>query len=142
MRFWDSSALVPTLVFEPLSGPMRSLAAEDSSMSVWWATIVECASAIARRERASPSDAESAAEALATLSRVSRSWIEVPPTERLRDNARRIVRLHDLRAADGFQLAAAHEASDGQPENLPFVTLDERLADAARREGFTILGLG
>ncbi|MBA3433898.1 MAG: hypothetical protein H0U08_07375 [Actinobacteria bacterium] len=70
---------------------------------------------------------------------MSRTWIEVPPTDRLRDNARRIVRVHDIRAADAFQLAAAHAASDDEPERLPFVTLDERLALAARREGFPIL---
>lgn len=139
MRFWDSSAVVPTLVSEPLSGQMRSLAAEDPTTSVWWSTIVECVSAIARRERSSPSEADSAADALSALSRVSRSWIEVPPTERLRDTARRLVRVHDLSAADAFQLAAAHEASDGRPETMPLVTLDDRLALAARREGFPLL---
>jgi predicted nucleic acid-binding protein len=120
---------------------MRSLVAEDSSMSVWWVTVVECTSAIARRERSSPPAAKSAAAALSALSRLSKSWIEVPPTERLREHARRIVRLHDLRAADALQLAAAHVASDGQPESLSLVTLDERLAVAARREGFPVLGL-
>jgi len=139
VRFWDSSALVPTLALESTSEQMRRLATEDPRTSVWWATIVECASAIARRERSSPFDAENAAEALLTLASLSRTWIEVPPTDRLRDNARRIVRVHDIRAADAFQLAAAHAASDGEPERLPFVTLDERLALAARREGFPIL---
>lgn len=139
MRFWDSSAVVPTLVSEPLSGQLRSLAAEDPTTSVWWSTIVECVSAIASRERSSPSEADSAADALSALSRVSRSWIEVPPTERLRDTARRLVRVHDLSAADAFQLAAAHEASDGRPETMPLVTLDDRLALAARREGFPVL---
>jgi len=49
------------------------------------------------------------------------------------------VSVHELRAADAFQLAAARAASDGQPASLPFVTLDDRLALAARREGFAIL---
>lgn len=141
MRFWDSSALVPLLVSEPASAEMRSLLAEDSSMSVWWATIVECTSAIARLERSSPAAVKSAADALSMLSRVSTSWIEVPPTERLREHARRIVRRQDLRAADALQLAAAHVACDGQPESLSLVTLDERLAVAARREGFPVLDL-
>jgi hypothetical protein len=47
--------------------------------------------------------------------------------------------LHDLRAADALQLAAALIACDEQPALLPFVTLDRRLADAARREGFRVL---
>ena len=138
MRFWDSSALVPILVLEPASVEMRILVAEDTDMAVWWTTVVECTSAISRRERSNPLDAERGAEAFSALSRLSRTWLEVPPTERLRENARRIVRLHDLSAADAFQLAAAREAGDGQPETLVFVTLDERLALAARREGFPV----
>jgi len=45
-----------------------------------------------------------------------------------------------LRAADALQLGAAIVAADGEPETLEVVTLDRRLADAARREGFPILG--
>jgi predicted nucleic acid-binding protein len=43
-----------------------------------------------------------------------------------------------LRTADA-QLAAAIVASEGQPRTLRFVTLDERLAQAARREGFEVI---
>jgi len=32
-------------------------------------------------------------------------------------------------------------AADGQPGSLSFATLDERLALAASREGFSVLGL-
>lgn len=137
--YWDTSAIVPTMVAEPSSLQMRALAQEDARVYVWWATQVECVSAIARRERANPSDAESAAEAVTTLTTLAEGWIEVPPSEGLREAARRIVRVHDLRAGDAFQLAAARVASGQQPESLPFVTLDERLALAARREGFPVL---
>lgn len=47
-----------------------------------------------------------------------------------------IARRHDLRAADALQLAAAFFAAEGRPPALEFVCLDDRLADAARREGF------
>lgn len=43
------------------------------------------------------------------------------------------------RAADALQLAAALIACDEQPSLPPFVALDHRLADAARREGFRVL---
>ena len=66
-------------------------------------------------------------------------WSEVPPTDGIRDAAVRLVRAHDLRAADAFHLAAAVVASDGEPSGLSFVTLDERLALAASREGFPIV---
>jgi hypothetical protein len=47
--------------------------------------------------------------------------------------------VHEIRTADAFQLAAALAASDEEPETIPVVTLDERLALAARREGFPVL---
>jgi len=53
--------------------------------------------------------------------------------------ARRLLGLHPLRAADALHLAAALVACDERPHALPFVTLDERLVDAARREGFAVL---
>ena len=142
MRFWDSSALVPTIVDERTSERMRALLSADAFLAVWWATPIECASAIARRERGERDSVGKAASAFAILDELSTTWIEIPPTERLRDDARRIVRTHDLRAADAFQLAAARAASEQRSDYLPFVTLDERLALAAGREGFPILGLG
>lgn len=48
MRFWDSSAVVPLLVAEDLSAPLQDLYAQDGSAVVWWATPVECVSAVAR----------------------------------------------------------------------------------------------
>jgi hypothetical protein len=50
-----------------------------------------------------------------------------------------VLLVHDLRAADALQLAAAIEAAEGRPRGLGFVTLDLRLADAARREGFRVI---
>jgi hypothetical protein len=38
-----------------------------------------------------------------------------------------------------LQLAAALVGSEDQPQSLPFVTLDARLAQAADREGFSIV---
>ncbi len=118
---------------------MRGLADDGRRVVVWWAAPVECASAVARRERAGDLDGINASEALATLDGLAGDWSEVPPTGRLRDDARRLVRVHGLRAADALQLAAARTASDQQPDLLPFVTLDDRLALAARLEGFPIL---
>jgi uncharacterized protein len=46
--------------------------------------------------------------------------------------------VHPLGAGDALQLAAAITASEGDPSSLAFVTLDDRLAQAAAREGFPI----
>jgi uncharacterized protein with PIN domain len=51
MTFWDSSALVPLLAREASTPAIQALYAEDTEVVVWWATPVECASAVARLER-------------------------------------------------------------------------------------------
>ncbi|HEU0056937.1 MAG TPA: type II toxin-antitoxin system VapC family toxin [Gaiella sp.] len=142
MRFWDASAVVPLLLEEARSETMRAESAERPQLVVWWGTVVECTSAISRRERSGALEPSEATEALETLDRLTRDWREVPPTPTLRDDAQRLVRVHDLRARDALQLAAARIAADGEPGALPFVTLDERLALAASREGFPLLGAG
>ena len=142
MKFWDTSALVPTLVNESSSRRMRAILAGDSEIAVWWATVVECVSAIGRRERVGVTEPSSARDSYENLGILAASWSEIPPSEAIRDDARRLVRVHDLRAADAYQLSAARAASDDHPETLPFVTLDDRLALAASREGFPVLGLG
>jgi len=47
--------------------------------------------------------------------------------------------VHPLRAADALQLAAAFVAAERQPSSLAVVTLDDRLAVAARKEGFVLI---
>jgi predicted nucleic acid-binding protein len=64
----------------------------------------------------------------------------VPELGRVERRARRLLALHPLRAADALQLASALVACDERPDRLPLVTLDERLAAAAMREGFRVLG--
>lgn len=67
-------------------------------------------------------------------------WTELGPSDDLREQAMRLVRVHPLRAADALRLAAAIIASDFQPGSLEVVTLDTRLAEAAEKEGFRVLG--
>lgn len=57
----------------------------------------------------------------------------------MRESAVRFLRIHPLRAADALQLGAAFIAAERRPTTLQFVTLDDRLADAARKEGFTLV---
>lgn len=142
MRFWDSSAIVPLLVGEESTEAMRSIANDDPTMLVWWATPVECASAIARLERDGALAATATRAALQRLDAFQDGWNEVQPVEGTRVAARRLLRVHRLRAADALQLAAAVVAGEGHPASLDVVTLDDRLAVAAEREGFVVLGHG
>ncbi|HET7293615.1 MAG TPA: PIN domain-containing protein [Vicinamibacteria bacterium] len=141
MRFWDSSALVPLVVRQRASSPMRSLYRSDSGVIAWWGARVECESAIARLAREGHLRRRAAAAARGRLDRFADTWQEVQPVESVREWARRLLRVHDLRAADALQLAAAMAAAEGRPPTLPFACLDERLSAAAEREGFPVLGV-
>ena len=140
MRFWDTSAILPLLVEEPRTKAMVELMRDDPAAAVWWLTPVECWSALARLEREGRLTEVGVAAAATLLREAARRWTEVPPLERIRDQASRLVRLHPLRAADALQLAAAVVLADFEPRTLPVVTLDDRLAAAARREGFEVMG--
>lgn len=139
MIFWDASAIVPLLVAEPATRRLQALAMRDGDMLVWWGSAVECASALARLERAGALSATGAALAYNRLKQLSDTWHEVEAGDIVRENAIRFLRVHPLRAADALQLAAAFTAAERRPASLQMVTLDERLADAARKEGFALL---
>lgn len=142
MRYWDSSAIVPLLVDEKLTELAQQYYRDDPIVLVWWGTHVECASAIARRERERVLDLQMANQALGQLKRLAEHWHEVLPTSRLRWMAERLLRVHPLRAADSLQLAAAYHASNQKPESLPLLSFDQRLTEAAMREGFQVVTAG
>jgi len=139
VRFWDTSAIVPVCVAEPASAKVRRLVEEDPSIVVWWATRVECLSALARRRREGRLAALAEAQARQVLLALAGVWSEIVPSERLRQRTERLLSLHALRASDAFQLAAALLWSRGETTGEAFVSFDERLREAAGREGFRIL---
>ena len=136
MRFWDSSAVIPLLVPESMSTSTQELFEDDPVIAAWWATEIECTSAIARCQRWGQLAKEIAAEAFARLGALAAGWHEVEPSEEIRESAKRFLRVHDLRTADALQLAAAFFVAEARPSTLEFVSLDERLLNAAQREGF------
>jgi len=142
VKFWDSSAIVPLLVTEPVTRRVQALARRDPDMLVWWASEVECVSALARLERAGALDAKAVALALERLRGLADGWHEIEASEIVRESAIRFLLVHPLRAADALQLAAGFIAAERRPASLEFVTLDERLAEAARKEGFVLADAG
>lgn len=139
MKFWDASAIVPIVINAPSSAAIVAMLDQDPHVIVWWTTEIECVSAIARREREGVLDPSDVVAATARLAMLRAAWEEITPGARLRQTAGRLLRVHPLRAADALQLAAAIAAADDDPRSLPFVTLDERLARAAEREGFPVI---
>jgi uncharacterized protein len=136
VRYWDTSAIVGLLVDEAASVSVHREHADDNEMTTWWATEVECVSALARMEREGRLSAGAVGDAFRRLDRLAAGWVEILPSSRLRTTAERLLRVHALRAGDALQLAAAVIAADDRPESLPVVTRDVRLALAAEREGF------
>jgi predicted nucleic acid-binding protein len=141
VKFWDASAIVPLLVAEESTRRLQALAAKDAAMLVWWGSAVECISALARLERNSALNARAMTLALQRLRQLTAGWHEVDPSDEIRETAARFLRVHPLRAADALQLAAAFAAAERRPASLEIVTLDDRLANAARKEGFAVLDL-
>jgi uncharacterized protein len=128
-------------VDEPTTDAVRAVLEENPTMLVWWATELECVSAIARLERQGDLASDATLVALQRLEALAGGWHEVQPVESVRRAAKRALRVHSLRTADALQLAAATVGSEGQPASLDVVSLDDRLSDAARREGFAVTEL-
>lgn len=139
MRFWDSSALVPLVVQQPASPQVEGWIMEDTAVVTWTLTLIELVSAVRRllREGALVERAAREAEELAR-DLVARAHV-VSDVERVKAIATRLLRVHALRAADSLQLGAALAWSDGHTEGAVLHTFDQRLADAASREGFRVL---
>lgn len=111
----------------------------DAGIAVWTLTSVELASAVARlvRER---SIAEGAAhEAEVRIDQLFASCHTIVDVEAVKMHARRLLRVHPLRAAGALQLGAAWEWALGRPSDRVFHTFDARLGVAARREGFFVV---
>jgi predicted nucleic acid-binding protein len=135
--FWDSSALVPLLLPEAESETLTRLLADDPEPVIWWSTPLECQSALQRRHREKPFPAPQLAAATERLRELVRHADTIAPTDELRRRAARLLSFHPLRAADALQLAAALVWCEEQPHGETFVTLDDRLHEAAVKEGFT-----
>lgn len=139
MKFWDASAIIPLCLDESQTTSLRKLAEEDEAIVAWWATPVECYSAFARLRHEEILTSTEEEQARTVLTALATEWTEIEPNRIVRAQAGRALLLHPLRAADALQLAAALVWSRGQTADHQFVCLDQRLREAARREGFAVL---
>ena len=136
MIFWDASAIVPLLLVDGASDEMLGVLRGDNDMMVWWGTPVEVLSALARADRTRAVPSTDLELARRTLRGLTDRWNEVQPSDEVRERAGSVLLRHPLRAADALQLAAALTWARGRPPGHALVSLDARLAEAARREGF------
>ena len=139
MRFWAASALVPLLVQQSATDSIQAIRAGDPAFVVWWGTVVECDSAIARLKRMGVLDDAGAKRARASLDGLAETWIQVEPGDTIRSSARSLLAKHELTSGDAFQLAAALHGLPSGNQRLEFVCLDRRLRQGVEREGFALL---
>ncbi len=137
-QFWDTSAILALILQEVGAERLEELNSDGGAV-VWWGSRVEAVSGLYRwhkHQRATADD--TIAHLLDKISQFTQAAYEVQPTEEVRDVAGRMLRLHELRAADALQLAAALVWAGHHPAGIGFVCLDRRLRHAAAREGFEV----
>jgi len=139
LRFWDTSALLPLILEQAATANLRAIASQDDSMVVWWGSKVEAVSAVCRLVRAGQIEEPSAPQLLQEIEALANATYEVQPTEGVRAAACRMLRVHELRAADALQLAAALLWAEHRPAGMGLVALHQKLRLAAAREGFEVL---
>lgn len=138
MRFWDSSAVVPLLVRQGASGQVDGWFRDDSSLAVWTLTPIEITSALWRLVREGILAEEHARTTERRAEELTAASHVVADVESVKALATRLLRVHNLKAADAMQLGAALVWAAGRPRGKMLHTLDDRLGVAARREGFDV----
>jgi uncharacterized protein len=137
--FWDASAIVPLCCLQPQTQAARQARRLFPQFVTWWATNVECNSALRRLERAQELTAREMQQAFQELERLRLRWTEVAPLDEVRFLAERLLGSHPLRAADSLQLAAALIWCNRHPRGKTFICDDAKLLEAAEKEGFNVV---
>ena len=142
MRYWDASALVPLIVSEPGSPLARTWLLEDDRIVTWAWTRTEITSAIERRTREGALTRGERRAAIDRLRGFTAGWDEVVDLLAVRSRANAVLGRHPLRAADAGQLGAALLVNEQLSDPLLFLCLDQRLSEAAEREGLGVADTG
>ena len=94
MRFWDSSAIVPLVIQEAATDPIRQLLSQDPQMATWALTATEIVSALWRRKRLGELTIEGVQQATWELDQLAQSWTRMIDLDRVLD--RRVVEVQRL----------------------------------------------
>jgi predicted nucleic acid-binding protein len=138
MKFWDSSAMVPLIVDEKETEYCLKTLSHDQEMLIWCLSKVEVMSALCRRVRDRKLSEAAFQKAKRHLNDIIEHTYEVKAIEKVRNRALRLLEVHPLRAADACQLASVLVATQEDPDRLPIICFDQRLKNAAIKEGFIV----
>ena len=136
--FWDTSAIIPLCCQQPQSAKARQLLRKNPALVAWWGTAVEASSAFNRLLRQGYFTAGNFKQADHALNHLVEHWHEVQPLDEIRSEAKRLLKMYPLRAADALQLAAAMIWCRKHPKQHLFISADVNLLNAVHSEGFSI----
>ena len=137
LRYFDASALMKRYVREPGSVTVRRLLALGGAATSRLSE-VEVASALARRVREGTVSAGERDRAVAALAVDVAAMLVVEVTADLAAQARTLLERYPLRASDALQLASCLYVQAQVGDQVPLVAFDDRLIEAARREGIRV----
>ena len=136
--YFDTSALLKLYIEEQGTEEVIRLVDDpiSSDMAIVGTTVLECRSAIRRRER---SGEISETDANQTIDRIENDvvsrYLVQPLTEAVFNEARRLIDVGPLKALDALQLAGCLSIRTDVTPPLTFVCADTRLCEAAILEG-------
>ena len=136
--FWDTSGIVPLCCFQATSQTLRNLRRKYEAVA-WWASLIEGQSALKRLVEENQISQAAYDEAVKRLEIQSETWREILPTEKARKLAVNLIKTQNLRTLDALQLPAALIWCFEKPKGRIFVCCDDKLSEAARKIGFTVL---
>jgi len=141
IAFWDTSAIVPLCCVQDASFAARREKRRFKFAVVWWGTVVEIHSGIARLKRLGQIDDRGISRATLKWERFQEGANIVQPVASILSIGKTLPDTYGLRSQDAFQLAAALEWCGERPRNRPFITADRRLGEAASDAGFNAITL-
>ncbi len=136
--FWDTSAIVPLCCHQTGSSAGRRAARAHRPFVVWWGTPVESFNSFARLLREGHLTQAQFNQAYQRLQVLRRTWVEMAPTEQIRELAEKTLLQYALSSADGLQLAAALAWCGERPRNRQFICGDKKLSEFAGKVGFDV----
>ncbi len=142
MQFWDSSALLPLVVRQPpFSNRCRRAFRQDGTRAVAFLARVECRSAVERLAREGALNTAERRRSLAKIDKLLAAFDIVAFSADVESDALALLGRYSLRSLDALQLSCALSLSprkDTDPR-ADFVCCDQKLADSAIAEGFSLI---
>ncbi|PWU13136.1 MAG: hypothetical protein C5B49_15160 [Bdellovibrio sp.] len=139
MLYWESSALVASLIAEKETNRVRLYSINTGDLRSYTAIItpLEVESAIQRRLKEQSISSKLADKTRLSITEFRQQAYLIVADQNVLDIALHIQKIYRLRVADALQLASARAGTEN-PSKVHFLCLDEKLNEAAKREGFKV----